>query len=154
MNLSSQAIFGIRQSRRHVAIATAGLLVGCTLAFIIRLDAVIPFSRWTVGFAVFLVGLVIAAYAGWARGGALPGVSSVFLLVLWMAFFPPAVAYLGGREHAGGRYSTVRLSQALYSPVTELKVAIEQVPLLLIGVLFFGGGAFLFGARVKRLFER
>ena len=71
-----------------------------------------------------------------------------------MAFFPPAVAYLQGREHAGDRYSTVRLTQALYSPSRELGVAIEQVPLLLVGALLFGGAAFLVGAGARRLSGR
>ena len=143
MNVSRRALLGVRQPRRRVVGATVGLLAGCTFAFLVRLDTAIPLSGWELGFAVFAVGLVVAAYAGWTHGGALPGVSNVFLLLLWMAFFPPAVAYLRGKEHAGGRYSTVRLSEALYTPGTELGVAIGTVPYLLVGALLFGGGAFL-----------
>jgi hypothetical protein len=68
-----------------------------------------------------------------------------------MAFFPPVVAYLSGMEYTWTRYTTIRLSDALWSPVTELNVAIELVPYLLIVVLLFGGGAFLFGGRVDRV---
>ena len=153
MDLSNQTVFGVKRSRRRIAVATAGLLIVCTLAFILRLDTVIPIGGWALGFTVFLTGLVIAAYAGWARGGALPGLGSVFLLLLWMAFFPPAGAFLLRREYAGSRYDTISLSDALWSPVTELNVAIELVPYLLIVVLLFGGGAFLFGARVDRVFD-
>jgi len=151
MDVSNQTVFGVKRSRRRVAVATAGLLIVCTLAFILRLDTVIPFGGWAHGFTVFLTGLVIAAYAGWARGGALPGLGSVFLLLLWMAFFPPVVAYLSGMEYTWTRYTTIRLSDALWSPVTDLNVAIELVPYLLIVVLLFGGGAFLFGGRVDRV---
>ena len=153
MDVSNQTVFGVKWSRRRLAVATAGLLIVCTLAFILRLDTVIPIGRWALRFTVFLTGLVIAAYAGWARGGALPGLGSLFLLLLWMAFFPPVVAYLSGMEHASDRYSTIRVSGALNSPVTELGIAIESIPYLLIVVLLFGGGAFLFGARVDRVFE-
>ena len=154
MDVSRRALLGVRRSRRRAVGVTVGLLAGCTFAFLVRLDTAIPLARWDLGFAVFAAGLVVAAYAGWTHGGALPGVSSVFLLLLWMAFFPPAVAYLRGREHAGGRYSTVRLSGALYSPGTELGVAIGAVPYLLVGALLFGGGAFLVGAGARRLSGR
>lgn len=154
MNVSRRALLGVRRSRRRIAAATVGLLAGCTFAFLARLDVVIPLGGWGLGFAVFAVGLVVAAYAGWARGGAFLGVGSVSLLLLWMAFFPPAVAYLRGREHAGDRYSTVRLSQALYTPDTELGVAVETVPYLLVGALLFGGAAFLVGAGAGRLSGR
>jgi len=153
MDVSNQTVFGVKRSRRRVAVATAGLLIVCTLAFILRLDTVIPIGGWALGFTVFLTGLVIAAYAGWARGGALPGLGSVFLLLLWMAFFPPAVAYLSGREYAGARYDTTSVSDVLNPPVTELGIAIESIPYHLIGALLFGGGAFLFGARVDRVFD-
>ena len=154
MNVPRRTLLGVRRPRRCIAAATVGLLAGCTLAFLARLDVVIPLGGWDLGFVVFAAGLVVAAYAGWARGGAFPGAGSVLLLLLWMAFFPPAVAYLRGREHAGDRYSTVRLTQALYSPSKELGVAIEQVPLLLVGALLFGGAAFLVGAGARRLSER
>ena len=154
MDVSRRALLGVRRPRRRAVGATVGLLAGCTFAFLVRLDTAIPLGRWDLGFAVFVAGLVVAAYAGWTHGGTLPGVSSVFLLSLWMAFFPPAVAYLQGREHAGDRYSTVRLSGALYTPGTELGVAIEQVPYLLVGALLFGGAAFLVGAGARRLLER
>ena len=116
MELSKQPILGARQSRRYITITTVGMLVGCSLAFLLQLDTAIPLSRETLGFVVFLTGLAFAAYAGWAHGGALPGVSSVFLLVFWMAIFPPAVAYLRRRKYAGGRYSTVTLSDELSRP--------------------------------------
>ena len=154
MNVSGRALLGVRRSRRRAVGVTVGLLAGFTFAFLVRLDTAIPLGRWDLGFAVFAAGLVVAAYAGWARGGAFPGVGSVFLLLLWMAIFPPAVAYFRGREHAGGRYSTVRLSGALYTPGTELGVAIGTVPYLLVGALLFGGGAFLVGAGVRRLSGR
>ena len=94
MDVSRRALLGVRRSRRRAVGVTVGLLAGCTFAFLVRLDTAIPLARWDLGFAVFAAGLVVAAYAGWTHGGALPGVSSVFLLSLWMAFFPPAVAYL------------------------------------------------------------
>jgi len=84
----------------------------------------------------------------------LPGVSSVFLLVFWMAIFPPAVAYLRRREYAGGRYSTVILSNELSRPGAELGHAIGQVPYILPGVLLFGGATFLLGAGARKLIER
>jgi len=151
MNVSRRALLGVRQPRRRAVGATVGLLAGCTFAFLVRLDTAIPLGGWELGFAVFAAGLVVAAYAGWTHGGAFTGIANVSLLLLWMAFFPPAVAYLRGREHAGGRYSTVRLSEALYTPGTELGVAIEAVPYLLVGALLFGGGAFLIGASAGRL---
>ena len=154
MDVSRRALLGVRRSRRRAVGVTVGLLAGCTFAFLVRLDTAIPLARWDLGFAVFAAGLVVAAYAGWTHGGAIPGVSSVFLLSLWMAFFPPAVAYLRGREYAGGRYSTVRLSGALYTPGRELGVAIGVVPYLLVGALLFGGGTFLVGAGARRLSGR
>ena len=154
MNVSRRALLGVRQPRRRAVGATVGLLAGCTLAFLARLDVVIPLSGWDLGFIVFSAGLVVAAYAGWTHGGAFTGIANVSLLLLWMAFFPPAVAYLRGREHAGGRYSTVRLSEALYTPGTELGVAIGAVPYLLVGALLFGGAAFLVGAGARRLSGR
>ena len=154
MDVSRRALLGMRRPRRRAVGATVGLLAGCTFAFLVRLDTAIPLGRWELGFAVFAAGLVVAAYAGWAHGGAFTGIANVSLLVLWMAFFPPAVAYLRGREYAGSRYSTVRLSQALYAPDTELGVAIEQVPYLLLGALLFGGAAFLVGAGAGRLSGR
>ena len=78
----------------------------------------------------------------------------MFLLLLWMAICPPVVAYLRGREYSGSRYSTIRLSDALHTTGTELGVAIEQVPLLLVGALLFGGAAFLVGAGARRLSGR
>ena len=144
----------MRQPRRRAVGATVGLLAGCTLAFLARLDVVIPLSGWDLGFVVFAAGLVVAAYAGWARGGAFPGVGSVFLLLLWMAIFPPVVAYLRGREHAGGRYGTITLSDALSSPISELESAVGQAPYLLVGALLFGGAAFLVGAGARRLSGR
>ena len=101
VNVSRRALLGTRRPRRRIAAATVGLLAGCTLAFLARLDVVIPLSGWELGFVVFSAGLVVAAYAGWARGGAFPGVGSVFLLLLWMAIFSPAVAYLGGESIQG-----------------------------------------------------
>ena len=154
MELSKQPILGTRQPRRYITIATVGMLVGCFLAFLLQLDTAIPLSRGTLGFVVFLTGLAFAAYAGWAHGGALPGVSSVFLLVFWMAIFPPAVAYLRRREYAGGRYSTVTLSNELSRPGAELGHAIGQVPYILLGVLLFGGATFLLGAGARKLIER
>ena len=154
MDVSRRALLGVRQPRRRAVGATVGLLAGCTFAFLVRLDTAIPLGRWELGFAVFSAGLVVAAYAGWTRGGAFTGIANVSLLLLWMAFFPPAVAYLRGREYAGSRYSTVRLSQALYAPDTELGVAIEAVPYLLVGALLFGGAAFLVGAGARRLSGR
>ena len=154
MNVSRRALLGVRRPRRHIAAATVGLLAGCTLAFLARLDVVIPLGGWELGFVVFSAGLVVAAYAGWARGGAFPGVGSVFLLLLYMAIFPPVVAYLRGREYSGSRYSTIRLSDALHTTGTELGVAIGTVPYLLVGALLFGGGVFLVGAGARRLLER
>lgn len=81
MKLLKQPILGIRQPRRYITIATIGILVGCSFAFLLQLDTAIPLSRGMLGFVVFLMGLAFVAYAGWAHGGALPGVSSVFLLV-------------------------------------------------------------------------
>ena len=154
MNVSKRALLGTRRPRRRAAAATVGLLAGCTFAFLLRLDTAIPLSGWELGFVVFSAGLVVAAYAGWTHGGALPGVSSVFLLLLWMAFFPPAVAYFRGREHAGGRYSTITLSDALSSPISELESAVGQAPYLLVGALLFGGAAFLVGVGARRLSGR
>ena len=48
----------------------------------------------------------------------------------------------------------MRLSQALYTPDTELGVAIEAVPYLLVGALLFGGAAFLVGTGARRLSGR
>jgi len=154
MNVSRRALLGVRQPRRRIAAVTVGLLVGCTFAFLTRLDTAIPLGGWGLGFLVFAAGLVVAAYAGWARGGAFPGVGSVFLLLLWMGIFPPVVAYLRGREYADDRYSTIRLSDALHTTGTELELAIETVPYLLVGALLFGGGAFLVGAGAGRLSGR
>ena len=75
MELSKQPIFSTRQPRHYIIIATIGMLVGCSLAFLLQLDTAIPLSRGMLGFIVFLMGLAFAAYAGWAHGGALPGVS-------------------------------------------------------------------------------
>ena len=109
---------------------------------------------WGLGFLVFSAGLVVAAYAGWARGGAFPGVGSVFLLLLWMALFPPVVGYLRGEKYSSPRYTTVRLGEVLLTPSKELEVAIGTVPYLLVGALLFGGGAFLVGAGAGRLSGR
>ena len=154
MNVSRRALLGVRQPRRRAVGATVGLLAGCTFAFLTRLDTAIPLGGWGLGFLVFSAGLAIAAYAGWARGGALPGVGSVFLLLLWVAIFPPAVAYFRGREHAGGRYSMISLSDALLSPISEFESAVGQAPYLLVGALLFGGAAFLAGVGARRLLER
>ena len=154
MNISRRALLGVRQPRRRAVGATVGLLAGCTLAFLARLDVVIPLSGWDLGFVVFAAGLVVAAYAGWARGGAFPGVGSVFLLLLWMALFPPVVGYLRGEKYSSPRYTTVRLSEVLLTPGKELEVAVGTVPYLLLGALLFGGGGFLVGAGARRLSER
>jgi hypothetical protein len=154
MNVSRRALLGVGRPRRRAAAATVGLLVGGTLAFLARLDVVIPLSGWELGFVVFLAGLVVAAYAGWARGGAFPGVGSVFLLLLWMAFFPPVVGYLRGENYSSPRYTTVRLSEVLLTPRSELEVAVESIPVFLLGALLFGGGAFLVGAGARRLSGR
>jgi len=154
MNVSRRALLGVRRPRRRIAAATVGLLAGCTLAFLVRLDVMIPLGGWDLGFVVFAAGLVVAAYAGWARGGAFPGVSSVFLLLLWMALFPPVVGYLRGEKYSSPRYTTVRLSEVLLTPGKELEVAVGTVPYLLLGALLFGGGAFLVGAGARRLCER
>ncbi|PSQ42939.1 hypothetical protein BRD07_02740 [Halobacteriales archaeon QS_9_68_42] len=154
MNASRRALLGTRRPRRRIAAATVGLLAGCTLAFLARLDVVIPLSGWDLGFIVFSAGLVVAAYAGWARGGAFPGVGSVSLLLLWMTIFPPVVGYLRGKKYSSPRYTTVRLSDVLLTPRSELELAVESIPMFLLGALLFGGAAFLVGAGARRLSGR
>ena len=154
MNVSRRAILGVRRPRRRTAAATVGLLAGCTFAFFLQLDTAIPLGGWGLGFLVFSAGLAIAGYAGWARGGAFPGVGTVLPLLLWMAIFPPVVAYFRGREYADDWYSTIRLSDALHTTGTELELAIETVPYLPVGALLFGGAAFLVGAGARRLSGR
>ena len=154
MNISRRAILGVRRPRRRIAAAIVGLLAGCTFAFLLQLDTAMPPGGWELGVAVFAAGLVVAVYAGWARGGAFPGVGSVLLPLLWVAILPPVVAYLRGREYSGSRYSTIRLSDALHTTGTELELAIETVPYLLVGALLFGGAAFFVGAGARRLSGR
>ena len=72
MDVSIRAFLGVRRPRRRAVGVTVGLLAGCTFAFLVRLDTAIPLGRWDLGFAVFAAGLVVAAYAGWTHGGALP----------------------------------------------------------------------------------
>lgn len=132
--------------------AVAAVLVGYALAFVARLGTVLPFVD--LGIVAFAAGLGIAAYAGWARGGALAGLGGVFVPLLWISFVPPLVGYLRGLELAGSRYTTIRMGQAEYTPEKELQVAVGQVPFLLIVALLFGGVAFLLGAGARRAFKR
>ena len=152
MAASRQALLGLRRPRNRTVSAVTAVLVGYALAFVARLGTVLPFIGLDI--VAFAAGLGIAAYAGWARGGALVGLGSVFLPLLWISFIPPLVAYLRGLKFAGSRYSTIRMSQAEYTPEKEFEVAVGQVPFLLIVALLFGGVAFLLGAGARRAFGR
>lgn len=143
----NQTILGSKQPRYRAMGAIIAVLVGYALAFLARIDTILPVIG--VDLIAFGVGLGIAAYAGRARGGALAGIGSVFLLLLWISFIPPLVAYLRGLKLAESRYTTIRMSQVQYTPEQELEAAVGQVPFLLIFAFFIGGIFFLIGASTK-----
>ena len=147
MVASSRNLLGLRRPRNRTVGAVAAVLVGYALAFVARLGTVLPFID--LDLVAFVAGLGIAAYAGWARGGALAGLGGVFLPLLCISFVPPLVAYLRGLKFAESRYTTIRMTQVLYTPEKELQVAVGQVPFLLIVALLFGGVAFLLGAGAR-----
>lgn len=151
---SRATLVGVGRSRYRVTAACLGLLAIATGGFLADVDASVPLGGLELGTALLLVAAGIAAYAGWSRGGALTGTLAVFLTLLWMAFVPPVVGYLRGEAWAGERYSTVRVSDAMLTPVAELETAIRLLPFYATLAVLCASGAFGLGAGARTLSER
>lgn len=147
-------LVGDQPSRYRVTAAYIGLLTIVTVAFLSEVDVSVPLSGLELGTVVFLIAVSIAGYAGWSRGGALTGNIVVFLTLLWMAFVPPAVGYLRGEEWAGERYSTLRVSDVLLTPIAELETAVRLLPFYATLAFISASCAFVLGMGARTLYEK
>lgn len=154
MNLSRVALVGELTARRRVVVGLFGLLAIVTVGFLAGVEAITSFGGLGLGLAVFLVAVGLAGYAGWSRGGALTGITVVSLTLTWMAFFPPFVGYLRGEQWAGTRYSTLRVSDVLLTPLGEVETAVQLLPFYVVSAVFSAGCAFLMGVGARTLYEK
>lgn len=151
---SRVALVGVQPVRYRVTAAFIVLLAVVTVGFLVEVGVIVPLSGLALGVVIFLISVGIAGYAGWSHGGALTANIVVVLTLLWMAFVPPIVGYLRGEEWAGTRYSTLRISDALLTPMAELETAIRLLPFYVAIALPSATCAFLLGAGARTFYEK
>ncbi len=138
-------LFGCRRPRRHVALFAIAIPVLATVAFELRLDEQYSLGSMAVGLA-----LLIAAYAGWKRGGAVPGCGAVFLAVCWVFIVPPLLGYLRGSWDT--RYTPPRTLGYKLDPRGELVEGLTSgPPTAIVVAVLLGGAAFLVGFGLRRI---
>lgn len=71
-----------------------------------------------------------------------------------MAFFPPLVGYLRGEQWAGSRYSTLRVTDVMLTPLGEVETAVRLLPLYASLAILSAGCAFLLGVGARTLYKK
>lgn len=132
--------------RRRVATVAVAIPLVATLAFLLEFDLVL-----TVLLLYLSVG--VAVFAGWVRGGVLPALGAVFLMILWRFVVPPAVGYL--RWSMDTRYTPPRMLGYKLGPAGELMEGLTRGPVYaLVGAVVLGGLAYLLGRIARRVADR
>ncbi len=137
------ALLGDRSPRIRVGVLALSLPVLATIVFFLEYDVVL-------GFWPLYLALGIALYAGLIRGGALAGLGTVFIAILWRFVVPPLVGYL--RWSMDTRYTPPRLLAYKLDPPGELQEGLVRGPLYaLIGAFVLGGLAYLAGVGLRKV---
>ena len=138
-------LFGRRRTRRYVALFAGTIPLLATVAFALRLDA-----QLSLGSLAVLAALLVAGYAGWSRGGAVPGCGAVFLAVTWVFVVPPLFGFLRGSWDL--RYTPPRALGYKLDPRGELLEGLTHgPPTALVAAVVLGGAAFAVGFGLRRL---
>lgn len=125
-------------------VATAVVLLFATAAFLLELDATLSLTSITLSLAI-----LTALYAGWERGGAVPGAGAVALVVYWWFVVPPLIGYW--RWSWDTRYTPPRFLGYKLDPRGEVLEGLTHgIPAALVGALVLGGTTFLLGVALRR----
>ncbi|WP_331234163.1 hypothetical protein [Natronorarus salvus] len=137
-------LFGEPEPRRRVAALALTLPALASVAFLLGVDVVL-------GFTLLTLSLVVALYAGARRAGALVGLGTVYLTVLWRFVFPPLVGYV--RSSMDTRYTPPRALGYKLHPRGELIEGLTHGPIYALGIaVVLGGGVYLVGTLIGRLY--